>query len=69
MSTPIVYCPLCRKYCLAHELAQMRNRWLTADAFESQYLLSIEPLTRHDTFCPDCRALFTLLITEARRAE
>lgn len=69
MSTPILYCPLCRKYCLAHELAQMRYRWFTADAFESRYRLSVEPLPRHESFCPDCSALYHLLITDGRRAE
>ena len=69
MFTPVLYCFLCQRFCLAHEFVQMRDRWFNADAFELRFPLSIEKLTRHDTVCPDCKAQYHLVPTDDRRSE
>ncbi len=62
MFPPILQCSLCQRFCLAHDLAQMRNLWFNVAAFESRYSLSIENFARHETFCLECRAPFDPLI-------
>mgnify|MGYP001586796032 len=69
MFTPVLFCSFCRKFCLVHEFAQIRNRWFNADAFETRYPLSIEQLARQETLCPDCSAQYDLLVTHGRRSE
>ena len=69
MFTTVLNRFFCQRFCLAHESTQSRNRCFNTDALESRYLLPIEELARHDTFCPDCRAQYHLVPIYDRRSE
>lgn len=67
--TTVLCYSFCRRCCLTHKAVQRCHRWFTMDADESRYLLPIEDLARHDTFCPDCREQDDWLVTHGRLSE